>query len=62
MGPANLRPASSVFTNTEYEIDSVGILRAERTGMFRRRQYYAGPGDQSVPSQRKKCEWRVPKS
>ncbi len=40
--------------NVEWELD--GEMR--RTGRWRRRQFYALPGDTRAPSLRKEAEWR----
>jgi hypothetical protein len=41
--------------NIEWELDE-GM---QRTGRWRRRQFYAQVGDRRVPSERKACEWRT---
>lgn len=44
--------------NIEWELDE----KKQRTGRWRRRQFYALPGvkeDRRVPSDRKDCEWRT---
>ena len=50
--------------NIEHEIDPVTL---QRTGRWRRRQFYAQPGpgglagrDKRLPSERVACEWRDP--
>ena len=49
----------SLFQVIEWELDPV---TKERTGRWRRRQFYAAPGpglcDERPPSQRTPCEWR----
>jgi hypothetical protein len=40
----------------EWELDPVTL---ERTGRWRRRQFYARPRDERLPSERTPCEWRA---
>lgn len=43
--------------NLEWELDDDG----NRTGRWRRRQYYGQRGDTRIPSQRTPAEWRTGK-
>lgn len=45
----------SVLPNVEWELDASG----NRTGRWRRRQFYANVVDRRIPSERKACEWRT---
>jgi hypothetical protein len=45
------------MTGIEWEIGPDG----ERTGRWRRRQFYATVNDRRPPSERKPCEWRTGK-